>query len=207
MKRYERSSSSDGDGRLLVDFPRNCRLPSSSSSTSCRPSDASADDISSPIPPSEKKSVRFAMKSTLALVEYPSSSELRRRWNTQDELDELKRKLLRDRYIISRKLATSQIETDDLIICIGMEKLLSPELCRSVKQRQKQHVRSILEEQERQDSCNIVDEEALARLSRENSEWTRMRSQKLAKGYWENLKDKDQEEESKDVQHDSKKHS
>ena len=211
MKSRDFRSSSDVDDGLLVDFPRNARLPSSSTS-SCISSDASS--LPSPMPLSEeskakkkatKKSVRFCKRSTLVIVEYPSSSELRRRWNTQDEQDDFKRRLLRDRNVISRKLRTSQIETDDLIICIGMEKLLSPELCRSVKQRQKQHVRSILEEQERKDSCNIVDEEAIARLSRANSKWTRARSHQLAKGYWANLKDEEQEEESKDVQQNSKK--
>ena len=69
-----------------------------------------------------------------------------------------------------------------------MEKILSINVCKEVKRRQKQHVRSILEEQARQELCNVVDVDALSRLSRNNSKWTNSRSHKLADGYWRNWK-------------------
>ena len=103
------------------------------------------------------------------------------RWDTKAEVDMYKRKLVQERNYISRKLAsTSQIQTDDLILCIGMEKILSINVCKEVKRRQKQHVLSILEEQARQELCNVVDVEALSRLSQNNSKWTNNRSHTLS---------------------------
>ena len=159
--------------------------------------DADEEDLASGSGPSSepfqskkpRSSVRFEKKSMMAFIEYPSHSELQRRWDTKAEVDMYKRKLVQERNYISRKLAsTSQIQTDDLILCIGMEKILSINVCKEVKRRQKQHVRSILEEQARQELCNVVDVEALSRLSQNNSKWTNNRSHKLADGYWRNWK-------------------
>ena len=130
--------------------------------------DADEEDLASGSGPSSepfqskkpRSSVRFEKKSMMAFIEYPSHSELQRRWDTKAEVDMYKRKLVQERNYISRKMAsTSQIETDDLILCIGMEKILSINVCKEVKRRQKQHVLSILEEQARQELCNVVDVE------------------------------------------------
>jgi len=202
MKESEEVLRSDGcgNGGLLVDFPSNCNMNMLHSNSNIDARDdeedlASAGSGSGP-PSSEtfksKKpqlTVRFAKKSMMTFIEYPSHSELQRRWDTKAEVDMYKRKLVQERNYISRKLAsTSQIETDDLILCIGMEKILSINVCKEVKRRQKQHVRSILEEQARQELCNVVDVEALSRLSRNNSKWTNSRSHKLADGYWKSWK-------------------
>lgn len=202
MKESEEVLRSDGcgNGGLLVDFPSNCNmnmLHHNNSNSSIDARDDEEDLASGSGPPSSETfkskkpqlTVRFAKKSMMTFIEYPSHSELRRRWDTKAEVDMYKRKLVQERNYISRKLAsTSQIETDDLILCIGMEKILSINVCKEVKRRQKQHVRSILEEQARQELCNVVDVEALSRLSQNNSKWTNSRSHKLADGYWKSWK-------------------
>ena len=200
MKESEEVLRSDGcgsgNGGLLVDFPSNCNMNMLRSNSSIDAHDDEEDLASGSGPPSSETfkskkpqlTVRFAEKSMMTFIEYPSHSELQRRWDTKAEVDMYKRKLVQERNYISRKLAsTSQIETDDLILCIGMEKILSINVCKEVKRRQKQHVLSILEEQARQELCNVVDVEALSRLSQNNSKWTNNRSHKLADGYWRNL--------------------
>ena len=201
MKESEEVLGSDGcgNGGLLVDFPSNCNMNmlhhnNSNSNIDARDDEEDLASGSGPSPETFKSkkpqlTVRFAKKSMMTFIEYPSHSELQRRWDTKVEVDMYKRKLVQERNYISRKLAsTSQIETDDLILCIGMEKILSINVCKEVKRRQKQHVRSILEEQARQELCNVVDVEALSRLSQNNSKWTNSRSHKLADGYWRNWK-------------------
>ena len=196
------STSSDGGGgssdygTLLVNFPSHCRL--SSSDSSCKEEEAkpsTATDIN------DKLSVRFAEKGIITFIDLPDHAERRERWFSEDDNDTFKRRLLQERRRISRKLTTTTtIDNDDLIMCIGMEKLLTPKLSRSVKQRQLDHLHSILAEQERQEVENIVDEEAIAYLSQQNSEWTRRRAHKLATAYWDNLKVDDDDDGDRDDQ-------
>ena len=73
-------------------------------------------------------------------------------------------------------------------MCVGMEKIFSQDINRRVKQKQAEHVYTILGEQERQDMRGIVDADALARLSLSSSEWTRRRARRHAKAYWDHFK-------------------
>jgi len=170
-------------------FPSHCRLssPSDSSCKEAKLSTATADNNNNNNKP---VSVRFAEKGLITFIDLPDHAERRERWFTEDDNDTFKRRLLQERHRISSKLTTTTtpIDNDDLIMCIGMEKLLTPKLSRIVKQRQLGHLHSILAEQERQEVESIVDEEAIACLSRQNSEWTRRRAHKLATAYWDNLK-------------------
>ena len=178
------------DGTLLVNFSSHCRLSSSLSDSSSKEEEANAKLKLSNNNNNGKLSVRFAEKGLITFIDLPDHDERRERWFFEDDIDTFKRRMLQERHRISSKLTTTTtpIDNDDLIMCIGMEKLLTPKLSRIVKQRQLDHLHSILAEQERQENEKIVDEEAIASLSEQNSEWTRRRSHKLATAYWNNLK-------------------
>lgn len=181
-------------GGLIVDFPRQCRRPSASSSMhansgSC-PLEQGAADPAAPAarePQPPRRSVRFAETSHMTIVPYPSPSEARRRWYSEAERDALKLSTLRDLRRIARKLATTPLEsigTEELFLCIGVEAMLSPDLHRLIRERKRQHVRSCLLFQARQEMNGAaVDPEALRRHSETSSEWTRTRAQTLAAGY------------------------
>ena len=200
-------SSDDGggrsnDGTLLVNFPLHCRLSSSDSSCKEEEEEAELSTATANNNNNNNKpvSVRFAEKGLVTFIDLPDHAERRERWFSEDDNDTFKRRLLQERHRISRKLTTTPIDNDDLIMCIGMEKLLTPKLSRLVKQRQLDHLHSILAEQKRQEVENIIDEEAIACLSQQNSEWTRRRSHKLATAYWNNLKVNDEDDGDRDDQ-------
>ena len=127
----------------------------------------------------------------MTLVDYASPSQRRCLWYSPNERDELKRELLHDVQLVSLHLARTPMERvhhTDLVMCIGMEALLSPELSRLVKLRKKRHVKLILRAQARG-----MDAEELRQLSEGSSRWTRDRSGALAAGYWDILRDPAQE--------------
>lgn len=200
-------SSDDGggrsdDGTLLVNFPLHCRL--SSSDSSCKEEEeAKLSTVTANNNNNKPISVRFAEKSLVTYIDLPDHAERRERWFSEDDNDTFKRRLLQERHRISRKLTTTPIDNDDLIMCIGMEKLITPKLSRLVKQRQLDHLHSILAEQERQEVENIIDEEAIACLSQQNSEWTRRRAHKLATAYWNNLKADEEGDDNDDQRRSS----
>ena len=203
------TSTSRGDyGTLLVNFPSHCRLSSSSSDSSCKEEEAKLKLSSTATADNNNNkpvSVRFAEKGLITFIDLPDHDERRERWFFEDDIDTFKRRMLQERHRISSKLTTTTtpIDNDDLIMCIGMEKLLTPKLSRIVKQRQLDHLHSILAEQERQEVENIIDEEAIASLSEQNSEWTRRRAHKLATAYWDNLKVVEEDEGSDDQRRSS----
>ncbi len=122
----------------------------------------------------------------MTLVSYATPSQRRTLWYSPDERDELKRELLRDVHLVSLHLARTPMEHvhhSDLVMCIGMETLLSPELSRLVKLRKRRHVKLVLLAQARQASRGVVDTEELCLLSENSSQWTRDRSRALASGY------------------------
>lgn len=141
---------------------------------------------------SPKRSVRFSETSSMRCFDCPSKKEVRRRWYSREERDSLKREFLQDLRYMARRLATTPIErvgSEDLVMCVGMESMLSHDISRGVRERKRYHRRLILSAQARQDSMDIVDEEELRYLSEESSKWTRERSQALAEGYWMTLND------------------
>lgn len=123
--------------------------------------------------PKPKRTVRFSGMDQLILVEYPTQ-ELRRSWYSQSERDQLKVMLQLDAHQMAKKLATTPM---DLSMCLGMEKLMTPEIALTVKQRKRDHVRDILAAQD------CLDEDEMALFSEYNSRWTRMRAQELAAGH------------------------
>ena len=199
----------DDRSGLIVDFPSRCRLHSTSSSPITSPINkddtlkSNTADTTCTVSPSKsnepmkkkepKKDVRFSETSRMTLIEYPPAAEISRRWYLPHERDNLKRILLQDIFEMSCKLASTPMENisqDDLLMCIGMETLLSPDLSRAVKERKRRHSRTILIAQAQQWSRGVAvaNIEELAALSEASSEWTRSRKQKLAAGYWDILK-------------------
>ena len=165
-----------GTGGLLVDFPH-CRATSTSALTSTSGSTmhspSSLSRLSSSVVSansSSPQSVRFTQMSYLIIIDKPNKEEARRRWYNHDDYDNFRYTIARDRYHLSRKLETSPATSEDVLMCVGMEKIFSQDINRRVKQKQAEHVHAILGEQERQDMQGVVDVDALARLSLSSSE-------------------------------------
>ena len=165
------SSNGCENGGLLVDFPQEIKNKKRSSSS---------------------PSVRFTAYSCMILIDCPDKDEMRKRWYTEENYSTFKRlkrkQVFRDILPMISKVVTSpaDLRSDDVLLCIGMEKYLTIDTNRIVRRKQAKHVRTILDEQERQDMRGIVDVDALARLSYASSEWTRHRSHRYAASYLKN---------------------
>ena len=135
----------------------------------------------------------------MAVVKCPSQREFRRRWYSEQERDDLKRRLAGDVHRMSMTLAETPMEgisKEDLLKCVGMESIMTQELRTMVHRRKREHVRAVLTVQSDQDSRDVVNEDEIARVSRRSSKWTRKRAQELADGYWTCLKEEVDEQES-----------
>ena len=108
----------------------------------------------------------------------------RRKSYTGEDYTTFKHNIHQDLHDIKHKLATSPADADTVHECVGLERVFTSEINRTVKLRQAAHFRTILKEQERQDMRGIVDVEALSKLSFDSSEWTRDRAHNLASAYW-----------------------
>lgn len=195
-----------GIGGLLEDFPPRPRPRDrlSNNNSSAAPTNTSTRGIMHPPSPSTSsmrpassgkldkdtkrrspKSVRFTQYqySAMVIIERPERNGARRSWYNRRDYDNFKYTLLRDLYIIKCKLAASPAaaaESEDVLMCVGMDKIFTPEVNRTVQQRKAEHLQTILKRQD------FVDAETLSRLSRSSSKWTRHRSHKLAAAYWNN---------------------
>ncbi len=132
------------------------------------------------------RSVRFATTSRLKLFNMPSTKENETRWTSVAE-----RKLSRQNRAFEvfrmRQLLEFSINEglpdDVLILCIGIENLLSNKSIKRAIDERSNHVRVILSEQQRQRDLGVWDDDKLAQLSAMSSRKCRGRAFKLADGY------------------------
>jgi len=97
--------------------------------------------------------------------------------------------MLWPRFSVPPPWTMEAVGQEDLFMCVGMETLLTPEISRVVNKRKRRHVRSVLLVQVRQSFKGPVNVREITAISERSSEWTHQRSQKLATGYWNLLKD------------------
>ena len=168
-----------GIGELLVDFPQNRNISSTTTSSGNNIPMSWVSSISTPTREEEVKpssSVHFKKQSSLKLVKPLSRDDQHSMCYSHDEYDIFKRKLVRD----ARKILLGEYKDVDKIRSVGLEKVMAGRL---IKERQVKHVRTILCEQELQDMRGVTDVEALSRLSYSSSEWSRRRAHNLAVAY------------------------
>ena len=198
--------SSVGDD-LLVDFPHVLKLnprgilrrntaPPLRSLSSCTLATTSSYDSKTLITGEEGKTTttRRRRSSYITFSKYcevydfendnDDDEASRRKSYTGEDYTTFKHNIHQDLHDIKHKLATSPADADTVHECVGLERVFTSEINRTVKLRQAAHFRTILKEQERQDMRGIVDVEALSKLSFDSSEWTRDRAHNLASAYW-----------------------
>ncbi len=152
---------------LIVDFvPR--RRPTM---TSCSTAETNSQ---------EGKQVCFSETKT-TLVKYPSRKERSRRWDSKKERDVFEYEMMCDVQEVQRLLSTTPLEAvekEDLYKCIGLENLLSTRLVYYIKDKKREHVRSIVKKQ------HMLSDEQLSACAMQSSSQSRERAQQLAAGYW-----------------------
>eukprot|EP00581_Thalassiosira_minuscula_P017996 CAMPEP_0183730968 /NCGR_PEP_ID=MMETSP0737-20130205/33984_1 /TAXON_ID=385413 /ORGANISM="Thalassiosira miniscula, Strain CCMP1093" /LENGTH=169 /DNA_ID=CAMNT_0025963575 /DNA_START=80 /DNA_END=589 /DNA_ORIENTATION=+ len=135
-------------------------------------------------------SVRFAEMSTLVQTERATQDELKSRWHSKDDYAIMKLKFRADVQEMIMKLSTTPMDLvgdEDLYKCIGLERFLSRDILEQTQERKLRHVFCICIAQTRQRMLSIHNEEDLAALSEESSEWTVSRARNLAQLYWDTL--------------------
>jgi hypothetical protein len=151
---------------LLVGFPSSPRQSGNEQSTS--------------------KSVSFATSVHGVYIKY-SSSLKHAKWYSEEEQTGFQRVMLRDVLICSRKLAScerSDLTVEDHIRCVGLDHLISRDVMQryaDVRDGRRQHVRAVLEAQDRQRRRSVNSPEDLAHISSESSRAARMRSYRIAR--------------------------
>ncbi|KAL7460460.1 hypothetical protein ACHAXS_000913 [Conticribra weissflogii] len=161
---------------LIVDFPAggrnnfNCdNFPSATCTSSSKPN------------------VQFSPTCTLTYILKPPPNEIEMMWSSSKD-----RKIARQRQRLEvfhmRNMLDSIgddaiISDDKLILCIGIENLLSDKLVKRTLEHRKNHLRKVLSEQQRQRDLGTCDDESLGRVSEMSSQKSRFRAFKLADGY------------------------
>ena len=85
----------------------------------------------------------------MILIDCPDKDEMRKRWYTEENYSTFKRlkrkQVFRDILPMTRKVVTSpaDLQSDDVLLCIGMEKYLTIDTNRIVRRKQAKHVRTI----------------------------------------------------------------
>jgi hypothetical protein len=173
------NNSSDGS---LVDFPSRGR----DMSTSTEYSDMMNLKATTPNSMRRQLTVTFANMAEVSLIDKPPQDDIDKTWNSKQEMNAFKRTLLNDGRRMAKFLANTSrgsVTNDELVNCIGIEFLLSPELLAKARDGKRLHSAAVLSEQARQrvfGECNADD---LARISRDNTRSSRRRAHTIASMY------------------------
>ena len=136
------------------------------------------------------KSVRFSSLSQLQYIEYPSKKDKHAKWFSKEDRERFQRVMVKYAMICSNVLAAANkvqdpvISRDILICCVGLDHLISSDIPRryqDITATRKEHSRTVLEEQDRQNKNEINCPEDLARVSKASSDWSRVQSHKIGK--------------------------
>ena len=115
-----------------------------------------------------QRSVRFSETSTLAITERATKEELELSWYSKEEQNHQERQFKIHVHKMWQKLVTTPlrvISQEDLYQCVGMERLLSREVCVHTYEQRIIHTRLILAAQRRQKMLNVHTKGQLSLLS------------------------------------------
>ena len=147
----------------------------------------------SPSAKNQKKTVRFYPKCDGLFIRYPSAEEKKERWYSKEEETQMKSDRMRDAVACSHLLYGGSVgrecrdminKKDFLICCTGLDRLMSddiPQRLDSIVQERKDHVDTVLDEQERQSQRNAQSIVDLARVSKMSSKVSRKRACQVAR--------------------------
>jgi hypothetical protein len=157
---------------LIVDFVPRRRPTTTSCSTDEKNANRNRDG---------GEQVCFAQTNTTTIIKYPSREERSRRWDSKKERYMFEYEMIRDVKDVQHLLSTTPmdaVEKEDLYKFIGLENLLSRRLAHYLRDKKREHVRSIVKIQ------HMLSDEQLAACAMQGSSESRVRAQKLAAGYW-----------------------
>ena len=130
------------------------------------------------------RTVRFLYEDTYEIVDRLTDKDRKAMWYSQKEIAEFKMTMVQDAAKISRvldaRLNLDSFSNEELIQSVGLESVLNQALNQQITQQQMVHLRRILIEQAIQRTSRGIDVDAMSRLSRNSSEWTRNRSHEIA---------------------------
>lgn len=133
--------------------------------------------------------VHFSNTSTLAVYQLSPEEENAIKWDSTEDRQRLrcnqKLDVIRIRHKIQRYIEHSAEDNDQMLLeCLGLENLLSDKALKRAAKRRRDHVRKVLEEQDRQLALNFWDIEAISRVSESLSTSSKEKAKALATGYW-----------------------
>ncbi len=133
------------------------------------------------------RSVQFDDSNSIYFIEPAIESENEIKWNTKQDFKAYRKTLWADVKKAAKLLESKpgEVNDKDLIQCVGIEAYLSESLLNRIVKKRERHVRSILEEQLRQEQLNISDTTMLRLVSERSSKWSVERASAMAKGYRE----------------------
>jgi hypothetical protein len=152
---------------LIVDFPHQPRTPSTVNTL--------------PV-----KSVHLASQVEGRYIKYPSAIENQAKWYNKQDYVNFKRDMLRDVMKCSAAMATvqdRQVAQEHLVRCVGIDHLISrdiPQRYQAIKEGRKEHIRLVLQEQDRQRREGVNKPEQLSKVSFRSSIYSRERSHRVA---------------------------
>ena len=134
-----------------------------------------------------RRQVRFSRFSTVSFIDPGTESDAQVKWYSRPELRRLRSmvaaEVQRMRQVITTVHAESSNTQDVLYHCIGIENLLLDESIRQSLERRRRHVNAIRMEQDRQEACQIRDDEVLSMVSKVYTQSSQERSHRLAVEY------------------------
>lgn len=129
--------------------------------------------------------VSFSQYSEFAFIPKDEPSP---KWYNPEEKKRFRRNLIADARRLKRELEvtpTHATTPDRLCECLGLEAFMNKDLMLSIANKRRAHIDAILSEQRRQRERGVCDLETLSKISKESSEWTATRAQKLGMAYSE----------------------
>ncbi len=132
------------------------------------------------------KTVSFSPFAEGVYIKYPSARENRERWYSKEDQVGFKHIMVRDAVECSFKLTSrdnSELTANNHTCCAGLDHLISRDVSQRyqyIKARRKEHACAVLNEQAEQRRRNTKSSDKLALVSSKSSEWSRVRSHKVA---------------------------
>jgi hypothetical protein len=127
-----------------------------------------------------KNQVCFSRRVTRYWFQYPDKQEVSKRWISKKDKTLFEQAMGHDVQSLRCLLTTTpmeEFENDILYDCIGLEALVSRQVMRFLKERKREHVRSVVKMQ------HCLNDKQLAEYSMSRSLSSRERAQQIAHGY------------------------
>jgi len=133
-----------------------------------------------------RRAVTFSEFSEMRII--PRENETGSKWISSQEKQRNRREMIGSIMRMSRDIirntAPGAATPEQLFECIGIEKFLTPDFARNLREKRRAHVDAVISEQRRQVQEGVSDIEALKEVSKASSRSNRYRSCKLAMGFW-----------------------